>query len=201
MKGVTCAVVCLLFAWAENARAQSWDFRVLLDGKPIGSHRYEVLTQGEHRTVHSQAELVVKLLGLTVYGYQHRAREHWQGECLRALHSTTDDDGKQLKVALDEDELPACLMRYAYWNPRLLQQTRLVNAQTGSIDAVSITVMGSDRIEVRGAEVNAVRWRITGLPSPIDLWYAPAPDREHGVGAWLGLDSRTNGRLLSYRLQ
>lgn len=190
----------LLLPVMANAQ-QAWNFRVLLDDKPIGMHRFEVDTQGDLRTVRSDAEFSVKLLGLTIYGYQHQAREQWQGDCLRSLQSSTRDGGKLLRVELDAGRLPPCTMSYAYWNPRLLQQTRLVNPQTGNMDEVKITALGQARIDVRGTSITAQRWRISGLETPIDLWYAA--DNQPGAtpGEWLGLDSKPNGRLLSYRLQ
>ena len=100
---------------------------------------FEVTAQGEQRTVHSHAEFAVKLLGLTVYDYRHRAQEQWQGDCLQRIESSTSDGGESVRVALDTDNLPPCIMSYAYWHPGLLQQTRLVNTQSGNIDAVTIT--------------------------------------------------------------
>jgi hypothetical protein len=34
-----------------------------------------------------------------------------------------------------QQRLPACVMSFAYWNPRLLKQTNLINVQTGASDA------------------------------------------------------------------
>ena len=76
----------------------SWDFEVRLDGKPIGSHRFEVAGEPDARTVRSVARFDVKLLGLTVFRYRHEARERWRGDCLQGLQSRTDDDGKPIDV-------------------------------------------------------------------------------------------------------
>ena len=76
----------------------SWDFEVRLDGKPIGSHRFEVAGEPDARTVRSVARFDVKLLGLTVFRYRHEARERWRGDCLQELQSRTDDDGKPIDV-------------------------------------------------------------------------------------------------------
>lgn len=193
-------LACLLLGNAATAamQEQSWNFRVHLDGKPIGFHRFDLRTQDQTRTLVSDAEFAVRVLGITVYRYRHQATEHWQGECLQALRSRTNDGGSQLEVSLQSAELPGCVMSYAYWNPRLLQQTRLINAQTGRVDDVQITPLNDAEIIVRGKKQPAVRWRITGLPHPIELWYARTPS---GAGAWLGLDSPLDGRVLSYRLE
>jgi len=76
----------------------SWDFEVRLDGKPIGHHRFVVAGEPDARTVRSVARFDVKLLGLTVFRYRHEAQERWRGDCLQALQSRTDDDGKPIDV-------------------------------------------------------------------------------------------------------
>lgn len=194
------ALTCLLLGNPVPAaqQEQSWNFRVHLDGKPIGFHRFDLSTQNSSRTLISDAEFAVRVLGITVYRYRHQATEHWQADCLQSLHSRTDDGGKQLAVALRTTDLPGCAMSYAYWNPRLLEQNRLVNAQTGRIDTVQITHLGAGEIQVHGMKRRASRWRITGLPHPIDLWYAEPVTT---AGTWLGLDSYLDNRVLSYRLE
>ena len=191
----------LMVTMPAHAELRTWDFRVLLDGKPIGTHRFDLNRKEDQYLLRSEAAFAVKLLGITLYRYQHQASERWQGDCLRALESSTDDDGKVSTVALDASDLSPCVMSYAYWNPRLLQQTRMVNPQTGRIDAVQVSSMGMSRIQVRGETVSAHRWRITGLQHPIDLWYGPAEPQQPNTQQWLGLDSHMGDRLLSYRLE
>lgn len=195
-------IAWLLLLWCLPLEAhQGWDFSVLLDGKPVGSHRFEVVTQGTARTVTSRADFTVKVLGLPLYRYRHDATEQWQGDCLRSLQSTTADGDERVSVRKEADNLPPCAMSFAYWNPRLLGASNLINPQTGDLEQVTISVLGPERIDVRGRETEAIRWRITGLPSPIDLWYAaPSGPRDPG-GEWLGLESRTGGRVLRYQLQ
>ncbi len=203
----TLLLAAMLFVMSPaHAESKTWNFRVLLDGKPIGSHRFDLTHfhlngQDDQYLLRSEAAFAVKLLGITLYRYQHQASERWQGDCLRALESSTDDDGKLSTVALDASDLPPCIMSYAYWNPRLLQQTRVVNTQTGRINAVQVSSMGTSRIQVRGETVSAHRWRITGLQHPIDLWYGTGESQQGDTQQWLGLDSHMGDRLLSYRLE
>ncbi|HEY4066731.1 MAG TPA: DUF6134 family protein [Burkholderiaceae bacterium] len=174
-----------------------WDFHVSLDGRPIGEHRFSLgALDGGERTLRSEAEFAVKILGITAYRYRHRDTEQWQGDCLQALTSTTDDDGKHSHVSVDHDGVlgEGCLMSFAYWNPAILTQTRLFNAQTGRIETVRVQPAGGGTLAVHGAPVTARRYRIVGAAPPIDVWYAPNGD-------WIGLDAVVaGGRKLSYRL-
>ena len=184
-----------------------WNFRVMLDGQPIGRHRYSVTPQGERREVRSDAAFEVRVLGFVAYRYRHQARERWQRDCLSALDANTDDDGRVSRIDAARDDaglritgadeprvLPGCVLSYAYWNPAMLTQTRLLNAQTGELDTLRIERVGPGSVDVAGAAVPAVRWRVSGAHAPIELWYS-------AQGEWLGLDSTVaGGRRLSYRL-
>ncbi|MGJ7578715.1 DUF6134 family protein [Variovorax sp. RHLX14] len=204
-----------------GAGAGEWNFQVTLDDKPIGTHRFSVTAEGaDMRKVVSDAAFTVKLLGLTVYRYRHQATEQWRGDCLRALSSSTDDDGEASRVrAVGESdglrvstEAPAsvtpavppvqtlggCVMSFAYWNPAMRSQTQLLNAQTGRYEAVKIAEAGRGSAEsfvLRGQSVSATRWRIEGPVQPVDVWYT-------AQGEWVGLDSTVGGgRKLKYRLR
>jgi hypothetical protein len=191
-------------AWSDASR--QWNFQVTLDGQPIGEHRFMSTASGDDRQVSSDASFVVKMLGLAVYRYRHQAIEQWRGNCLTGLAATTEENGRTTRVraeaegtaALQADNaqpLVGCVMSFAYWNPAILTQNRLFNAQTGRAETVQVKQQGSDTVEVRGVPVTAARWRITGTTQPIDLWYA-------ADGEWIGLDSTVStSRRLSYRLK
>ena len=154
------------------------DFAVFLDGAPIGSHRFEIRHEGPARVVTSRARFEVKFAGIPVYRYRHDATEEWRGDCLARLEASTDDGGERTAVTVAPE---GCTMSFAYWNPRMLQQSALLNAQTGRMDPVSVTVLGDGR------------YRISGTKNPIELRYSPQ-------GEWLTLESTVaGGRLLSYR--
>ncbi|MEJ1128430.1 DUF6134 family protein [Variovorax sp. CCNWLW225] len=206
------AMVCLACAPAASpaAAAPAGDstFSVFLDDKPIGEHRFSIGGTEEARSVVSEASFTVKLLGLTVYRYRHRAVEKWRGDCLSELTATTDDDGKASRVRTEAEgdglavvtdagrqALKGCVMSFAYWNPAIQRQPRLLNAQTGRSENVQVSRAGGGTVEVRGRQVAATRWRIDGPAQPIDVWYS-------AQGEWVGLDSMVDGgRKLVYRLK
>lgn len=195
---VATAVLLLLGAHAANAaapEARVWDFRVYLDNTAIGTHRFTLRQQGEERELASEARFDVKLLFFTAYRYAHQASERWRGDCLTAFNSRTDDNGTPFSVTRERAALPGCVMSFAYWNPQILRQSRLLNAQTGEHEAVAISALGDDLIPVRGAQVPTRRYRISGPKNPIELWYS-------ADGDWLALASTLEGgRRLQYRLE
>jgi hypothetical protein len=175
-----------------SARAAEWDFTVLLDGEPIGQHRF-VIGGARERTVEIEAAFQVKLLGWTAYRYRHQARERWTGDCLASVQASTDDNGSDTRVSESFPAAP-CTMSFAYWNPAIATQGRLFDAGTGVLRAVQVTALPPTTISVRGAPVAARGLRIAGLPQPIDVWY--------DGDTWIGLDTFVRGqRRLSYRLR
>ncbi|MBX3669648.1 MAG: hypothetical protein KF778_14705 [Rhodocyclaceae bacterium] len=200
-----------------QASLRAWDFAVTLDGKPIGWHRFRLVpgAAAGTRMLHSEAQYRVSFLGIPVFRYDHEAREQWQGDCLSALSASTDDDGRKSGVQADlgadglritrstpgaEQPPPpqvasGCIMSFAYWNPAMREQSRLLNPQTGLIEAVQIAQLAGGSLTAGGQVVAAERWRISGAASPIDVWYT-------ADGDWVGLDAQVGGtRKLSYRLQ
>ncbi|NJO12585.1 MAG: hypothetical protein HC872_03000 [Gammaproteobacteria bacterium] len=160
---------------ANASTERQWRFTVLLDGKPIGHHHVD-LTGTEEVEYRSETKLNVKVLFLTVFRYLHVDRETWRDDCLTRIDSTTDDDGKAQFVrgtrgnasfmltterGAREHTAP-CVMTFAYWNPKVLSATRLMNAQTGEYLPVRIETLGTDRIQVRGQQLEAEHFAIVG---------------------------------------
>jgi hypothetical protein len=203
------AALLVTGAAASPARAnQTWDFRVFLDEKEIGTHRFDLIEQGAERQLTSDARMTVKVLFVTAYTYDHHDVEHWQGDCLSKLSSTTDDNGKKHRVDVQRREgatvvrtlagtqsLGECASTFAYWNPAMLQQTQLLNSQDGEYIEVKIKDAGADTIVVRGVKTPARRYELRSQKLSIDLWYSEQQE-------WLALESKTErGQKLIYKLR
>ena len=190
------------------ANPRKWEFQVFLDDTAIGHHHFVVNDKGAERELTTDARFDVKVLFINAYRYVHDASERWRGNCLASLNARTDDNGKPSAVQADQqgervnvvsprgrEALDGCVMSFAYWNPEILRQTRLLNSQTGQYEAVTIAAMGEEKITVRGVPVQAKRYRITGPKNPIDLWYGADNN-------WLALQSTLDGgRRLRYSLR
>lgn len=188
-----------------DAPATSLQFRVELDGRPIGEHRFELRQAGGTQEVVSTAEFTVRILFVDLYRYRHTATERWRNGCLVSLESRTDDNGEIGAVAAHRsgeglavtatgtrDWHGGCVRSFAYWNPDLLEDGHLLNSQTGEYVPVRVDSLGESSIAVRGRAEPARHYRIVGEGLEIDLWYGR--DQE-----WLALESRTpHGRRLRY---
>ncbi len=194
-------------ATSAPASGDEWNFRVLLDGREVGWHRYVVRGDGETIEVESRARFDVKFLLLNAYRYRHEARERWRGPCLATLESRTETNGDVEAVAATarDDVLlvdgpsgdwrhPGCVMSFAYWDPRILGASELLNSQTGELLPVRVDDRGTEQVTVAGRSIAATRHRLSAPDLQIDLWYAD--------GRWVALEAPTpGGRLLRYELR
>lgn len=192
-----------------SATAKTWDFDVYLDKQKIGTHRFDY----ENGTLNSRADFNVKLLWVSAYRYQHQATEQWQGECLSKLSAQTQEnkvktlvDGQlqaqQFEINVNNKplSLPACVMTFAYWNPNMRKQSKLLNPQNAEYLDVSVTAQGSTTLKVRGqntpTQVYLLKGRFEGKEKlNIRLWY----DEQD---TWVGLESTTpEGYKINYKLK
>ena len=68
-------------------------FRVLRDGKEIGTHQVRLSGNTQRLLVQSDIALQVKLAGFTVFRLHHEIEEEWQGDRLQRLTSRHDRNG------------------------------------------------------------------------------------------------------------
>lgn len=190
-------------------QAKEWAFDVYLDKSKIGSHTFTL----KDNTLTSKANFNVKVLFINAYKYDHTAKEQWSGDCLSALEANTienkvitkvngklEGDAFNLKNGSTEQTLPACVMTFAYWNPKILTQNKLLNPQNAEYLDTTITKLGSAQIDVKGKPVEAMHYKIVGALKGtkklnIELWYNQEND-------WVALKSVTpEGYNIIYKLR
>lgn len=200
----------LLLSLASSALAtestRSWDFTVLLDEQPIGAHRFTLTSNGTSAVLESIARFDVKVWFVPVFSYRHENIETWSEGCLTTIDATTDNNGQRLRVsgastidgfavtnAVGESALDGCVRTFAYWNPAILTNGRLLNAQTGEYEQVSISHEGQEFVPVGQQSVLADRFRLKAQSGEIVLWYT------QGDRLWVGLRAPTKSeRQLRY---
>ena len=205
--GIAPLLLILLPVVAPASTATTWEFRVLLDGREIGDHRFALREQDGVQELSSVARFDVRVLCINAWRYRHVASESWRGDCLQAIDARTDTNGELerfsgrlqgerliVERAGTRDEHAGCVMTFAYWNPRILAAERLLNSQTGELVPVTFELQGRETITVRGRARVAERHRLRAPGMRIDLWYAD--------GEWLALESDApGGRRLRYELR
>ena len=120
------------------------------------------------------------------FAFKYAERIQVKGERTGSGFSLVNADGQA--------ELPECVMTFAYWNPAFLEQSRLLNPQTGEFVDVQVEEVGSETLEVRGEAVAATRFKLTAYEIDLTLWYSPNDE-------WLALESvAKGGHIIRYEL-
>ena len=204
-----------------SANAKVWDFDVYLDNRKIGSHTF---TLSEDNQMLSRAKFKVSVLFINAYSYDHTSKEQWSGDCLSSINADTVEDKTETKVSgslRDEtfnvkngdqsQTLPSCVMTFAYWNPKTLTQSKLLNPQNAEYLTTNIKEVGNESILVKGNKIEAKRYKLLAIADAkprlnnnkkaakakldIDLWY----DQNNN---WVALQSTTpEGYKVIYKLK
>lgn len=184
-----------------------WNFDVYLNDKKVGRHEFKVSEAGGEKQVQSEARFKYKILFIPAYRYEHNAAERWTGDCLAEFDASTNANGDRIRVSGSQSEagflverdgmpveLPEGVMTFAYWNPDFLDQSYLLNPQTGEYVDVRVEKVGNETLEVRGQAVAATRFKLTANEVDLTIWYS-ADDE------WLALESvAKGGHIIRYEL-
>lgn len=180
-------------------------FDVFLGKKRVGEHSFLFALSSDGIKVQSRASFNYRLFNISLYKYEHFSEENYDSEnCLVKINSSTltetkirgsvkqkiagqrKDNGFLITGSNEEQLDKNCVMPFAYWNPKFLEQTSLLNAQTGK--EVHIAVRELPAIESRA------KYSLEGENLNIEIQYS-------AEGSWVSLQSKLGrGRYLKYVL-
>ena len=201
------AIAMPVAAANRASEVTQWNFDVYLNNKKVGKHSFRVSATGPVKQVQSEAKFKYTVLLIPAYRYEHTAAERWSGQCLVEIDAKTNANGDRIEISGEKTgsgfrleseaapaELPECVMTFAYWNPEFLEQSRLLNPQTGEYVDVTVEEIGEEMLEVRGESIPATRFRLTAYEIDMTLWYSPNDE-------WLALESiAKGGHIIRYEL-
>ncbi|MEN9499010.1 MAG: hypothetical protein RIS83_829 [Pseudomonadota bacterium] len=141
-----------LMAVAATARAEpaAARFRVMREGREIGTHQVSLRGTPARQSVRTELDLQVKLLGFTVFRLRHEIEEDWERDQLLRLVSRHERNGSltTTQIAVEAgglvahgpegtQRLPRNAAPLTWWNPAIFARPlfRPVNGQlfTGQI--------------------------------------------------------------------
>jgi hypothetical protein len=159
------------------------DFTVLKDGDVIGHHQIELVRNGDLENVSIKTDIVVKVVYVPVYRFEHTGSEVWRAGHLVSLRSQTNDDGEKhtLQAAANGGHIEVTgdgtasqasteIIPASLWNHDLVTQTVLLNTLTGKQMAIKVADLGADPVRVHGSSVPAHHYKVTGELER-ELWY------------------------------
>jgi hypothetical protein len=203
----SCIAVVTPAVASTTQHSELFNFKVYLDDRLIGKHEVTINRNEDSKSVRTVADFDVRFMYIPVYSYTHESVELWNNGCLQKIETRTDDngdnyyidanrDGKALEIETQDGKrsLDGCIRTFAYWDPRLLDAERLLNTQTGEYQQVSITDLGTGKLDAIGTSYEARQFRLQAEDVTIDLWYT-----DNDKMRWLALETETSsGARLRY---
>ena len=192
----------------EIDSSERWEFDVYVDDKRIGNHVFEIIENGSRQQSVNTAEFRYRVLLIPAWRYSHTNTEQWNDDgCLEGFAASTRVNGRQSDVtgALTDEglvvetgeattELPGCIMSFAYWDPRFLEQARLIDPQTGQYLPITVERLPEEAVQVRGTEIPAQPYRVRAEELDLKVFYSKENE-------WLALESvGKGGRVIRYEL-
>jgi hypothetical protein len=167
--------------WPLAAAAAPADlaFRVLREGREVGTHRVRFREAGGLLEVTSELRIQVRLAGFTVFRLSQDTEERWRGPLLVALTSRSDRNGRAggceareaagallLRGAEGETRLPRTACPLTWWRAEsLARDLPLFEVREGRPVAPRIERVregGGLAVRVIGAETNEARYDAAG---------------------------------------
>jgi uncharacterized protein DUF6134 len=173
----------------DPAYGKAHVFAAYRNGDRIGSHQLSFDRDRDRLTVRTSVDLAVRFVGFTAYRYSHRSEEVWIAGELWSIDSTTDDDGKRYSLrawrdggglrverkgpgsgAPLQESLAAALLPSTHWNPRQIAQSSLLNSQKGTVERISVSPVGTEKVQTASRTIDATRYRYQG-GLRMDQWF------------------------------
>jgi hypothetical protein len=168
------------------AEKETRDFTIYVDNKKAGTYVMNIDKQENGVFVMAgKAQLRVSYLVYT-YTYVYEGTETWKDGMLHSFKSRTNDNGKRFEVAAMTEKnglsvtvngrqrvTRADVWLTSYWR---LPATRngalpLLDADTGKDINGQLRYLGLEMVTVEGKQLKCKHFRLTGGPSPVDVWF------------------------------
>ncbi len=168
---------------ADNAPTGAFVYQITRQGETIGEQRLTFERQGGNLVVSTDAKIDVKLLGLSLYGFDQHSEETWSRNQLIGVTSTADDDGtpKKVDMTLQGGQLtgefngknrtaPLGIFPNSFWNEDSVKQSQILDTSRGKVRQVKVTDKGEETLNLPYGSVKTRHYSVDGEMKR-ELWY------------------------------
>jgi len=182
-------------------------FSVFYEGERIGAHTVSYSAETGQTRVTTDIDLVVEAFFITVFAFSHHSEEIWRDGRLMSLSSETVEHGETLHVTgaatpqgfrVVNKEGPfiaasGALTSNSLWNPAVLEQTTLVDAQHGGVIGVSVHKLDDEQIALASRWIRTTRYRFITPYLAGSIWFDDS-------GLWVHGEFERDGAQIQYVL-
>ncbi len=188
----------------QSAQAETLKFKVLQNGKQLGTHMVSLARQGDATFVKSDLNLVYRVGPITIFHYRSACAETWKANRLDRMSCKIDRTGQKTridvaragdKLVITQDGKRTRNERSAVpvspWNMVAMKSSKAIVADNGSVAPLQTIVLGKEKIDLGGRRVDAVKVRYKSA-LVVDSW-------SDAKGRWLKATFKTLGKNIEIR--
>lgn len=176
-------IVSPAFAVSTPAPSVHRVFDIMRQGSKIGTDTFDISHQGDVTKVKIVTHVLVKVMFINAYRYDHSETASWKGNELVAFSSQTDDNGTPHKInasqddgrlALDVDgtksDLPKGFVPASLWSAGVSNKAQLFDPGNGKRLSTRPQDLGEETVEIHGVPQQLRHLRLVGAYAR-DLWF------------------------------
>ena len=182
------ALVVSLVPWAvswatSGSHLSEYDYVVLRDGDPIGTHVVTVDPNGRDLKVESKTDVAVKFGILTLFHMEHQRSEIWHDGELEKLTAHTDKNGDIYDISITRDAdgykrvingrmdwFGPSVKVLTLWHNDLFKYHSFLSPMDDKTYKISVDYLGTDKVDLLNKSVEAFVYRMSGDTNR-ELWY------------------------------
>ena len=158
-------------------------FDIMRQGSKIGTDTFDIARHGDVTDVKIVTHVLVKVMFVNAYRYDHIETASWKGSQLVSFSSTTDDNGTNhaisaaqsgAKLALDVDgtksDVPKTTVPASLWSADVSNKSQLFDPGNGKRLSTKPQDLGEETVSVRGAPQQLRHLKLSGQFDR-DLWF------------------------------
>lgn len=181
------ALALMLLPWAaQGGGLAEYDYTVMRDGEPIGTHRVTVSPQGPDTKVEEKTDVEVSFGPITLFRMEHRRDEVWRDGELESMTAHTDKNGDIYDIEITRepdgikrvingrtDRFDPSVKLLILWHEDLFKYTNFVSPMEDRTYEVSVDFVGTEKLDLVGQPVNAFVYRMSGDTNR-EIWFDSA---------------------------
>jgi hypothetical protein len=166
---------------AAGKMHQTYD--IIRQGSKIGTNTVDIERRGDTTEVKISTKVLVKIMFVEAYRYEHDATETWKAGQLAAFTSQTNDNGTPHKVTVTagstkldilsdgkHSDAPLTLRPASLWDKSFDAQAELFDPKDGKRLAVKTKDLGEEKLTVAGVAHDTHHYKISG-DLDRDVWF------------------------------
>jgi len=170
---------------AAPAMPPTLDYDIVRRGEVIGHQHITFRSEADKTLMHSQIDIKVSMLLVTLFHYEQTRDETWAGDRLVSLTAKTDDDGQKCDLRVSATAsgfeassgkeswaIPSGAIPLSYWHISMVSGAGpLFDSACGKVMSAKVVKVGDETVPARRDQVTATHYRIEDPARQRDVWY------------------------------